>query len=165
LSEQDTKGSKINYRCKWCQNTYQAHGSSFGNLKTHQDGSTQVDKNARGCPSRAQAIKAGATLPPSVAEKRSSAIDPKQRSITAWTEKKHKFKKTILNQLIVVWQIRHALPWTRIEDEYLRAAFVYANPEATLFGRKWSAQQAKSLYVSLKQNVFSDLKVSLFFVS
>ncbi|PLW08458.1 hypothetical protein PCASD_09331 [Puccinia coronata f. sp. avenae] len=154
----DTKGSKINYRCKWCQNTYQAHGSSFGNLKTHQDGSTQVDKNARGCPSCAQAIKAGATLPPSVAEKRSSAIDPKQRSITAWTEKKNKLKKTILNQLIVVWQIRHALPWTRIEDEYLRAAFVYANPEATLFGRKWLAQQAKSLYLLLKQNVFSDLK-------
>ncbi|PLW49386.1 hypothetical protein PCANC_07777 [Puccinia coronata f. sp. avenae] len=89
----DTKGSKINYQCKWCQNTYRAHGSSFGNLKTHQDGSTQVDKNARGCPSRAQAIKAGATLPPSVAEKRSSAIDPKQRSITAWTEKNTSSKK------------------------------------------------------------------------
>ena len=77
-------------------------------------------------------------------------------------KKKIKFKNSILNQLIVLWQLRQALLWTPIEDEYLHAAFSYANPEANLFGRKWSAQSAKKLYLSLKQHVFLDLKVSFF---
>ncbi|POW07094.1 hypothetical protein PSHT_10088 [Puccinia striiformis] len=57
----------------------------------------------------------------------------------------------------MIWQIRQALPWTRIEDPVLRAAFQYANQKAVLYGRRWSADESKKLYSMLKKHVFEEL--------
>ncbi|KNE92927.1 hypothetical protein PSTG_13643 [Puccinia striiformis f. sp. tritici PST-78] len=57
----------------------------------------------------------------------------------------------------MMWQIRQALPWSRIEDPLLRVAFKCANTNAHLYARQWSADEAKILYVMLKTSVFEDL--------
>ncbi|POV97052.1 hypothetical protein PSTT_15299 [Puccinia striiformis] len=52
---------------------------------------------------------------------------------------------------------RQALPWNRIEDPYLGAAFAYCNKESRLFSRQWSADEARQLYVVLRRHVFAEL--------
>ncbi|KAI7965180.1 hypothetical protein MJO29_003278 [Puccinia striiformis f. sp. tritici] len=52
---------------------------------------------------------------------------------------------------------RQALPWSRIEDPFLRAAFQYTNSKAQLYGRQWSADESKKLYDMLKSHVFHEL--------
>ncbi|EHS63452.1 uncharacterized protein PGTG_21583 [Puccinia graminis f. sp. tritici CRL 75-36-700-3] len=85
-------------------------GSTKGNLKSHRDGYTQKDKNDRGCPNREKAKQEGVKLPPSVAERRKMANgDGKQNFLQAQPQ----FVNQVLNQLIMIWQIRQALPWTR----------------------------------------------------
>lgn len=41
----------------------------------------------------------------------------------------------------------------------------YLNKEAHLFGRCWAADEAKQIHLSLKDNVFEELKVSLQFLT
>ncbi|KAA1096430.1 hypothetical protein PGT21_016619 [Puccinia graminis f. sp. tritici] len=158
----DAPGTTLNYQCKWCKVTYRAQLSSRGNLKTHCDGSSQADKNAHGCPNRNLAKQAGVELPLSVAEQiaadaKAKSLSNKQTSITDFVNVKLAFVNRVLNQLLMIWQIRQALPWTRIEDPYLRAAFQFANPKAILHGRRWSADESKKLYRVLKGNVFNEL--------
>ncbi|POW20759.1 hypothetical protein PSHT_03175 [Puccinia striiformis] len=50
----------------------------------------------------------------------------------------------------MIWQIRQALPWTRIENPILRATFQYANQKAVLYGQRWSADESKKLYLMLR---------------
>ncbi|KNF01109.1 hypothetical protein PSTG_05738 [Puccinia striiformis f. sp. tritici PST-78] len=57
----------------------------------------------------------------------------------------------------MIWQIRQALPWTRIENPILRATFQYANQKAVLYGQRWSADESKKLYSMLKKHVFEEL--------
>ncbi|KAH9461973.1 hypothetical protein Pst134EA_004804 [Puccinia striiformis f. sp. tritici] len=71
--EGDVPGTALNFKCKWCHNTYCGQELSSGNLKTHRDGSTQVGKNPKGCINREHAKKAGILLPPTVAERRALA--------------------------------------------------------------------------------------------
>jgi hypothetical protein len=160
----DPPNSALNYQCKFCKGVYRGQKSSRGNLKTHRDGSTQEDKSDKGCPGRNKAKLAGYILPPSVAESRAAAakggLDASQPGIKGFLEYKTVFVNKLLNQLIMLWQIRQALPWTRIEDPYLRAAFRYANPKALLHGRRWSADESKKLYSMLKAHVFDELSVS-----
>ncbi|OAV96203.1 hypothetical protein PTTG_26415 [Puccinia triticina 1-1 BBBD Race 1] len=146
----------VNYKCKWCHKTYRGHGSTDGNLTMHRDGSNQAGRNAKGCPNRNEAKAAGVKLPPSIAEKR--LIDAKQAPMSSFLQPKPVFVNRVLNQIIMIWQIRHALPWYWIEDCYLRAAFLYANPKALLYGKQWSADESKKLYLGLKATVFDDLK-------
>ncbi|KAA1096407.1 hypothetical protein PGT21_015826 [Puccinia graminis f. sp. tritici] len=158
----DAPGTTLNYQCKWCKVTYRAQLSSRGNLKTHRDGSSQADKNAHGCPNRNLAKQAGVKLPLSVAEQiaadaKAKSLGNKQTSITDFVNVKPAFVNRVLNQLLMMWQIRQALPWTRIEDPYLRAAFQFANPKAILHGRRWSADESKKLYRVLKGNIFNEL--------
>ena len=65
---------------------------------------------------------AGAKLPPSVAERNISQAngkgDPKQTVISGFLQPKTTFVNRVLNQLIMVWQIRQALPWSWIEDQW-----------------------------------------------
>jgi hypothetical protein len=61
----------------------------------------------------------------------------------------------------MIWQIRQALPWSRIEDPFLRAAFQYTNSKAQLYGRRWSADESQKLYDMLKSQVFHELNVSV----
>ncbi|KAI7965240.1 hypothetical protein MJO29_003338 [Puccinia striiformis f. sp. tritici] len=134
--EGDVPGTALNFKCKWCHNTYCGQELSSGNLKTHRDGSTQVGKNPKGCINREHAKKAGILLPPTVAERRALAAT----------------KTSDANQTI-----RQALPWTRTEDPCLRAAFKFANPKAVLYGWQWSADESKKLYAGLKRHVFEEL--------
>ena len=60
----------------------------------------------------------------------------------------------------MIWQVQQALPWSQIEDPILRAAFQYANSSSSLKGRKWSADESKQLYLSLRNNLIDSLKVS-----
>ncbi|KAA1074146.1 hypothetical protein PGT21_008426 [Puccinia graminis f. sp. tritici] len=158
----DPPNTALNFRCKFCKGVYRGQINSTGNLKTHRDGSTQADKSDKGCPNRNKAKLAGFTLPPSVAECRALAaskdgVDANQPGIKGFLDLKPLFVNKVLNQLVMIWQIRQALPWTRIEDPYLRAAFQYSNPKALLYGRRWSADESKKLYSVLKKHVFNEL--------
>ena len=69
----------------------------------------------------------------------------------------------VLNQILTLWQLQQALPWSHIEDPYLRAAFYYANPSAKLYKQKWSANEAKQVYVALQTSMFKAMEVSQVF--
>ncbi|KAA1137477.1 hypothetical protein PGTUg99_019179 [Puccinia graminis f. sp. tritici] len=157
----DAPGTALNYKCRWCQGVYRRQKLSHGNLKTHQDGSTQDDKCDKGCTSRNKAKKAGFVLPLSVAERRALEANDggkaTQQGIKGFLEYKPAFVNRVLNQLVMIWQIRQALPWSRIEDPFLRAAFRYSNSKAQLYGRRWSADESKKLYDMLKTQVFHEL--------
>ncbi|KAA1094025.1 hypothetical protein PGT21_006613 [Puccinia graminis f. sp. tritici] len=158
----DPLGTKLNFKCKWCHNTYCGQTLSNGNLKTHRDGSTQASKNPNGCPEREHAKQAGVRLPASVAELRANEGGDANQAVLPF---KSAFVNRVLNQIVMMWQIRQALPWTRIEDPLLCAAFLYSNPKALLFGRRWSANESKKLYRVLKDNVFEKLHVSLNYIA
>ncbi|PLW45255.1 hypothetical protein PCASD_04035 [Puccinia coronata f. sp. avenae] len=158
--EGDKPNTAMNYKCKWCSSTYRAHESTAGNLKCHRDGSTQAGKNSDGCVNRDKAKKSGVNLPPSVTELRiakTKAGEDKQPTINSFLQTKPTFVNRVLNQIIMIWQIRQALAWTRIKDPYLRAAFQYANNKALLYGWRWLADEAKKLYSMLKAHVFDEL--------
>jgi hypothetical protein len=137
LKKGDKPNTQINYKCKWCHNSYWAHKTSTGNLKVHRDGSTQSENKSHRCVDQEKAKKEGAKLPPSVSERNlaeaNGGSDPKQTVISGFLQIKPAFVNCVLNQLIMTWQICQALPWTRIEDPYLRAAFQYANSKAVLY--------------------------------
>ncbi|KAA1124375.1 hypothetical protein PGTUg99_029575 [Puccinia graminis f. sp. tritici] len=157
----DREDTALNYKCKWCPGTYRAHPSLLGNLKAHRDGYTQMDKNNKGCVNRDQAKLAGIKLPPSVAEAmaiKEKSKDSKQPGITDFLSVKVAFDNKVLNQIMMIWQIRQALPWSRLEDPYLWAAIQYANHKARLYGCRWSADELKKLYRMLKTCVFDNLK-------
>ncbi|PLW47849.1 hypothetical protein PCANC_07895 [Puccinia coronata f. sp. avenae] len=156
----------LNYKCKWCHNTYRGQKSLRGNLKTHRDGSLQSDKNPHGCPNCEKAKKAGVILPLSVAKnlalKETAKGNGTQAGIAGFLQFKPIFNNRVLNQILMAWQIRQALPWTRIEDPYLCAAFQFSNPKAFLYGRQWSANEAIKLYKMLKKTVFEELSGNRF---
>ncbi|KAH9462365.1 hypothetical protein Pst134EB_006263 [Puccinia striiformis f. sp. tritici] len=156
----DAPGTLLNYKCKWCRVPYRIHGSSRANLKTHRDGSGQTSKNNKGCKQRAKAKTAGHRLPETVAERTAREAEAEgaknQPKIDGFLTTK-RFDNRVLNQLIVIWQVRQALPWNRIEDPYLGAAFAYCNKESRLFSRQWSADEARQLYVVLRRHVFAEL--------
>ncbi|PLW29960.1 hypothetical protein PCASD_18889 [Puccinia coronata f. sp. avenae] len=134
--EGDKPNTAMNYKCKWCSSTYRAHESTAGNLKCHRDGSTQAGKNSDGCVNRDKAKKSGVILPPSVTELRiakTKAGEDKQPTINSFLQTKPTFVNQVLNQIIMIWQIRQALAWMHIKDPYLRAAFQYANNKALLY--------------------------------
>ncbi|EFP86049.2 uncharacterized protein PGTG_12005 [Puccinia graminis f. sp. tritici CRL 75-36-700-3] len=157
----DAPGTALNYKCRWCQRVYRRQKLSHGNLKTHRDGSTQDDKSDKGCTGRNKAKKAGFVLPLSIAERRALEANnggkATQQGIKGFLEYKPAFVNRVLNQLVMIWQIRQALPWSRIEDPFLRAAFQYRNSKAQLYGRRWSADESKKLYDMLKSHVFHEL--------
>ncbi|OAV85214.1 hypothetical protein PTTG_30695, partial [Puccinia triticina 1-1 BBBD Race 1] len=157
----DPEGINLSYKCRWCNGVYRSNITSNGNLVSHRDGYTQLGKSARGCVNRDKAKLAGIKLPPSVAERRMMETnlngDQKQTGIAGFLEVQPPFLNRVLNQLIMIWQIRQALPWSRIEDPYLRAAFQYVSRKAILYGRRWSSDESKALYSMLKSNVFTEL--------
>ncbi|KAI9628782.1 hypothetical protein KEM48_011379 [Puccinia striiformis f. sp. tritici PST-130] len=85
---------------------------------------------------RAKAKTAGHRLPETVAERTAREAEAEgaknQPKIDGFLTTK-RFDNRVLNQLIVIWQVRQALPWNRIEDPYLGAAFAYCNKESRLF--------------------------------
>jgi hypothetical protein len=74
------------------------------------------------------------------------------------------FSNLTMNQMACVWLIRQAQPWSRIEDPMLRGMVQYLRKDAHLFGRRWAADEAKQINLSLKEKVFTELKVSQSFM-
>ncbi|EFP86496.1 uncharacterized protein PGTG_12452 [Puccinia graminis f. sp. tritici CRL 75-36-700-3] len=52
------------------------------------------------------------------------------------------FDNHVLNQILVMWLVLSALPWTRIEDKLLRISFNYARPGIKLYSRTYAALEA-----------------------
>ncbi|KAA1087897.1 hypothetical protein PGTUg99_022734 [Puccinia graminis f. sp. tritici] len=161
-TEEERKKKPITYNCKWCKKRVRGGHNSDANLQKHRDGSNQAGRDGSGCPNRILAIQAGAKLPPTVNQTKAQAEkngtgDKKLTSFFGHTEK---FDKKILNQNLMIWQTRNALPWSRIEDIDLQAGFHYCQPDAILFKRKWVAAEAKQLYISLQGAMLQTLKKS-----
>jgi hypothetical protein len=70
------------------------------------------------------------------------------------------FDNRTLNQILVMWLMRSALPWIRIEDTLLAISFNYARHGINLYSRTWAAAEAHRLYVNLQDKVISNLKAS-----
>lgn len=156
--DEERKKKPITYNCKWCKKQVRGGHNSDANLRKHRDGSNQTGRDGSGCPNRSLAIQAGAKIPPTVNETRAQAEknDNGGPKLTAFFGRTEKFDKKIL----MIWQTRNALPWSRIEDFDLQAAFHYCQSDAILFKRKWVASEAKQLYVSLQGTMLQMLKVS-----
>jgi hypothetical protein len=139
-----------------------------GNLKSHRDGYTQDGWSDKGCDGRlkAKAQEPDLEIPPSVAEVRKAeaaarkGTGPLSSFVVATPNVA--FNNTTLNQMATLWLIRHAQPWSRMEDPILRGMMQYLRKDASLNGRRWAADEAKSINVSLKEQVFSELKVSFY---
>lgn len=65
----------------------------------------------------------------------------------------------MLNILLVLWIIRHALAWMRFSDPILRSAFKLSNQAADMRSPTWAAQTAKKIHKALHVEVLKSLKV------
>ncbi|OAV85906.1 hypothetical protein PTTG_30199 [Puccinia triticina 1-1 BBBD Race 1] len=118
----------MGYACWWCPSEYMAQNRSNYNLKAHRDGSHYKGSVQSACPGRAKAIAAGAKLPPTATElfKAAAQANPETAgTLTAFVSKGN-FNNETLNKLIVIWIVRHCLPWLQIEDHLIRVACDYA---------------------------------------
>ncbi|KAA1108331.1 hypothetical protein PGT21_008407 [Puccinia graminis f. sp. tritici] len=146
------------YSCLWCKKEVRVSASSPSNLRVHRDGSRQTGRVSNGCPNRAKAIAAGAKLP-------QTALDEEKKKkgtqeITSHFARVEKFDNIILNQIVVLWLLRQAIPWNRVEDPYLQAAFNYCEPAANLFKRKWAATASRTAYLELQEEVVRQIKAT-----
>ncbi|POW11056.1 hypothetical protein PSTT_05573 [Puccinia striiformis] len=137
-----------------------ASGSSLSNLRTHRDGSRQTGRNSYGCPKRQEAITAGAKLPPTVHEEETLKISGTCGTITNYFAPTAKFDNGVFNQIVTLWLLRQAIPWNRVEDPYLKAAFHYCEAGANLFKRKWAANSAREVYLDLQDAMLKRLKTT-----
>ncbi|KAA1111765.1 hypothetical protein PGT21_010960 [Puccinia graminis f. sp. tritici] len=146
--------------CKWCLKEVRVSATSFSNLRTHRDGSHQIGRISQGCPKCHEAINAGAKLPPTALdEERIKKDDRKAGTITHHFAPVEKFDNVVLNKIVTLWLLRQSIPWNRVEDEYLQAAFHYGQAGASLFKRKWAADSAKMVYLDLQDAMLKRLKV------
>ncbi|KNE94873.1 hypothetical protein PSTG_11777 [Puccinia striiformis f. sp. tritici PST-78] len=146
------------HTCLWCSKEVRASGSSLSNLRTHRDGSRQTGRNSYGCPKRQEAITAGAKLPPTVHEEETLKISGTCGTITNYFAPTAKFDNGVFNQIVTLWLLRQAIPWNRVEDPYLKAAFHYCEAGANLFKRKWAANSAREVYLDLQDAMLKRLK-------
>ncbi|KAH9466211.1 hypothetical protein Pst134EB_001271 [Puccinia striiformis f. sp. tritici] len=111
--------------------------------------------------SRAKAIAQGANLPESAEQKDAAKVKKAGPSgtLTNYVQK-GRFDVKVMNQILVFWIIRHALPWARFADYLLSVAIDYCNPNARVYTRTWAANQARKLYVTLQRKVINDIKNS-----
>ncbi|OAV98668.1 hypothetical protein PTTG_25616 [Puccinia triticina 1-1 BBBD Race 1] len=147
------------YSCRWCSKEVRVSQSSFSNLRAHRDGSCQGGRVSEGCPKRRDAIAAGAKLPPTTLEEdRLKKAGGKPGTITHHFAPVEKFNNVVLNQILTLWLLRQAIPWTRVEDAYLRAAFHYCQAGANLFKRRWAADSARTVYLDLQAAMIKRVK-------
>ncbi|KAA1073275.1 hypothetical protein PGT21_007171 [Puccinia graminis f. sp. tritici] len=148
------------YSCLWCKKEVRVSASSLSNLRVHRDGSRQSGRVSDGCPNRAKAIAAGAKLPPTSLEEEKKKKKNGNGDLTTHFARVEKFDNTILNQIIVLWLLRQSIPWNRVEDPYLKAAFNYCEPAAILFKQKWAATGARKAYLELQEAMLYRLKTT-----
>lgn len=70
------------------------------------------------------------------------------------------FSVQMLNVLLVLWIIRHALAWMRFSDPILRSAFQLSNQSADIRSPTWAARTAKKIYEALHSKVLKSVNVS-----
>ncbi|POW17296.1 hypothetical protein PSTT_00654 [Puccinia striiformis] len=159
-------GSSPAFACRWCPKEYLARNQSNFNLRIHRDGAVSKGNNRAPCPGRSKAISAGANLPPTATQLAEEAGKPEvaANSVIAYT-KRGVFDNMTLNKLIVIWLVRHSLPWLRIEDFNLRVCFDYATSTSQLRSRIWAASHAHQLYLVLQERVIKEIKQSNSMVS
>ncbi|KAI7939363.1 hypothetical protein MJO29_014099 [Puccinia striiformis f. sp. tritici] len=149
------------YKCKWCPKSVRVNKSTDSNLKTHRDGSLHGNQLRKSCVGRAKAITQGANLPESAEQKDAAKVKKAGPggTLTNYVQK-GRFDVKVMNQILVFWIIRHALPWARFADYLLSVAIDYCNPNARVYTRTWAANQARKLYVTLQRQVITDIKNS-----
>ena len=113
----------ITYKCKYCKVQICGAQTSKSNLYCHCDGSKQKECSQVGCGKRHLAIEQGAKLPPTVQELRAGGEESNSTKITEFFAPTNKFDNDLFNQMVIMWLIRHALPWSHVEDPELRAIF------------------------------------------
>ncbi|KNZ45319.1 hypothetical protein VP01_8262g1, partial [Puccinia sorghi] len=116
------------YKCLWCKKEVRVSGSSLSNICTHCDGSRQTGRVSDGCPQCQKAIEKGAKLPVTSLQESKTKRDIKEGSISNHFNQAEKFDNETLKNIISLWLLRQAIPWNRIEDLYLQAAFHYCGP-------------------------------------
>ncbi|KAH9808409.1 hypothetical protein DFH28DRAFT_909884, partial [Melampsora americana] len=124
---EDRSKPKIAYPCRFCHrdDTHPVRVSftnMTGNLKSHRDGYTQEGRNNKGYSGRLKAKEQEPDLciPPSVAKTckaAAKATRPLDSFVVA--TKDVAFNNATLNQMATLWLIRHAQPWSQLEDPIL----------------------------------------------
>lgn len=161
----------LSYGCSWCSDDPDkptevrvSLSNLTSNLQTHRDGSTAAGRSKTGCPGRLRDRAAGLIVPPSVAERENAKANDKNNkgSLASFVTvgPKTKFDNLTFNQMLGLWMTSQALPWNRMNDKWLQSAVHYLRPEARMYGRKWAADEAKRLNLSIKKVVFDELQVS-----
>lgn len=145
------------YKCRWCNKLFKGDktNTSYFNLRGHRDGSSTRPV----CNQRHKAIAAGLPLPPSYTDKQQSKEKINKATLSSFISGPP-FTVELLNMLLVLWIIRHALPWARFEDPALRAAFNSVNRGAIVRSRTWAAQKSVLLYSALHHKAITTVKVS-----
>jgi hypothetical protein len=126
----------------------------------HHDGSRQAGRSSTGCSKQHLAIEAGAKLPKTAQQETQETENANESLMTSHFHPTKKFDNTIFNQIITLWYICQALPWNRVKDPYLQAAFNYCQASAKFSKQKWASNSAKVLYLNLQKSMISSLKVS-----
>lgn len=108
---------------------------------------------------RHKAIAAGVDLPPSYADQIEAQSKVKKGTLKSYFVGP-KFSADLVNMILVLWLVRHALPWARFEDPALRAAFHTVNCGAVVRSRTWAAQQSVILFSGLHDQAINTVKVS-----
>lgn len=106
---------------------------------------------------RHKAIAAGFDLPPSYTETLEVQSKLKKTTLTSYL-KGPTFTSDLVNMILVLWVVRHALPWARFEDPALRGAFFTVNRGATVRSRTWAAQKLVILFSGLHEKAINKVK-------
>ncbi|KAH9441304.1 hypothetical protein Pst134EB_029965 [Puccinia striiformis f. sp. tritici] len=152
-SEKDSEATM--FKCRWCHNTYKKARGTRCNLYKHRDG----DLTRAACSARNEAISAGAKLPLTPKEIKDREMD-QQRGAMAQFVQSTAFEAGTFNRILVMWLIRHTLPWSRIEDLLLGIAFNYVRQGVKLYSCTWAATEAHNLYCNLQGKVLSILETN-----
>ncbi|KAI9622970.1 hypothetical protein H4Q26_014913 [Puccinia striiformis f. sp. tritici PST-130] len=159
IAGDDKSEDPITYICQWCNSQVRGGQGSNSNLYSHCDGKLQKGRTGNGCRNREKAIKSGVKLPPTVSQLHKVAQASKSQKINTFFGPAEKFNNVVLNRTLTVWLIRHALPWSRVEDEELQASFHYTQPASQIFKRKWQAKSGQLLYLDLQTSMIERLQL------
>ncbi|OAV97943.1 hypothetical protein PTTG_25886 [Puccinia triticina 1-1 BBBD Race 1] len=131
-------------------------------MKSHCNGAKIKGALRSACLGRSKAIKSGSKLPPTAAEASSKIAEnfPSGNSTLVGYATKGQFNNKTLNKLIVIWIVRHLLPWIQIEDFLLRVAFDFLVCNSELHSWVWAATHAHQLYLKQRIQVLDEIKKS-----
>lgn len=117
------------------------------------------------CPNRHLALREGLDLPRTWQQQqdeivRVASTNP-QSTLDSFLSQST-FSVELFNTVLVLWLLRHALPFSRFNDPALRAAFKLSNQSAMVRGTTWASETAKGIYQGLSVAVIDQLRVSHF---